>query len=329
MPEQQLMLPTLGGAALIVSGAPVRTLAAPLRAYLTSGTVFRGPRARRDFSLLAMVAFPRLFAGDLDGDGNVDLAATIEDELVWTGRDGKVTRQQLPLRSAEQRRTGDGLIDTQLYDLTGDGVLDAAVTFQVGGANSMRTSWRVLAGPFTENPRQLATIKHAGLAAPLLIDDVDLDGRIEIIEPLVDVGLVAMGRALVTGSIPVQYRVHRFVDGKHSESKPLEIAHTVDFSRATNLAGHPPLLGGDFDGDGRADLVVLATASEMTIYRGQASDLPFADEPALKVRVPLTQQAVSLRRGQRGPAAVAFVDTSENRARVTVVQVISDRAAVR
>lgn len=329
MPPRQVVLPTLGGATLLVPGAPAQPLSAPLRAYLTSGTVFRGPRARRDFSLLAMVAFPRLFAGDLNGDGAPELAATIEDELALFGPDGKATRQQLPLRTAEQRRQGDGLVDTQLCDLTGDGILDAAIAFQRGGSNSMRTTWRVLAGPLAGSPRPLATIERSGLAAPLLIDDVDLDGKLELVEPLVDVGLVAMGKALVTGSIPIQYRVHRFVDGKHSASRPLEIAHAIDFSRATNLAGHPPLLGADFDGDGRGDLVVLATASEVSIHRGVTAELPFAGDPAIKAKVPSTQQAVSLRRGQRGPAAVALISERDGAALITVVVFSAAPAAVR
>jgi len=329
MPPRQAVLPTLGGATLIGPGTNVQSLNAPLRAYLTSGTAFRGPRARRDFSLLAMVAFPRFFYGDLDGDGSSELAATIEDELAVFGRDGQATRQQLALRTAEQRRLGDGLVDTQLFDLTGDGVLDAAIAFQRGGSNSMRTTWRVLAGPLAGSPRPLATTERTGLAAPLLIDDIDLDGKLELIEPLVDVGLVAMGRALVTGGVPIQYRVHRFVDGKHSESRPLEITHAIDFSRATNLAGRPPLLGGDFDGDGRGDLVVLATASEVTIYRGVAGELPFSGDPAFKATVPSTQQAVSLRRGQRGPAAVVFVSERDGAALITAVVFSSKPEAVR
>ncbi|MBN2359654.1 MAG: hypothetical protein JXR83_09365 [Deltaproteobacteria bacterium] len=329
MPPRQLLVPTLGGAALVAPGAPPRSLDAPLRAYLTSGTTFRGPRARRDFSLLAMVAFARPFAGDLDGDGGVDLATAIEDELTWTGRDGRSGHLVLPLRSAEQRRSNDGLIDTRLCDLTGDGVLDAVVTYQRGGSNSMRTSWRVLAGPLAGAPRTLATIERQGLAAPLLIDDVDLDGRPEIVEPLVDVSLVAMGKALVTGSIPIQYRVHRFADGKHSASAPLEIAHAIDFSRATNLAGHPPLLGGDFDGDGRGDLVALATADELTIHRGVAGDPPFASRPTLRASVPSTHQAVSLRRGRSGAAALVFVSERDGGALLTVVQIKGERAGVR
>ncbi len=325
------LLPTLGGAVVVSPGAPPRELRVPTRVHMASGLTFRGPRARRDLSLLTLLVHPRFFVGDLDGDGKPDLAAAVEEQLGIYPSAGESQTLVLGLRGIKQRREREGLVDTRLVELTGDGVLDAVVTFQRGGSDTMKTSWRVFAGPLIgkRRGRILATVERPGLAAPLLFADVDLDGQVEVVEPLVDTGILAMGKALITGDVPVAYRVHRFAGGQHRTSEPLDIDQEVDFGRGTNLAGHPPLLGADLDGDGRGDLVALGSATQLALHPGRDGALPFAEDPSVEVDVPATERAVLLRQGRQGPPVVLLLDEKDGAARITAVVFSAEKRAAR
>jgi len=315
------VIPTLRGVALLSADGAPRALEVPRRAYLTSGETYRGPRARRDFSLMSTLVHPRVFAGDLDGKGGSDLAFAVEEELGLLVGDSPLQSLRLPIRSEAQRAAREGTVETQLADLTGDGVLDALVSWQRGGSDKMRTTWKVFSGPLSTTERStIARVTRSGLGTPLMIADVDLDGALELAEPLVDTGVLSMGKALVTGSIGVAYRVHRLRGGRHQHSPALKIAHAIDFSRSTNLAGHPPLLGGDFDGDGRGDFIALGHASEVALHLGIEGKLPFRRGPLLTVAVPSTKRAASLRRGRSGPPVVLLLDERGGDAIVTAVR---------
>lgn len=319
-PGGQLVVPTLTGYRRVEEGQARPLAPLPHRSYLTSGRGFRGPRARRDFALMATMLHPRLFAGEVDGDGQPDLVATIEEELALYLRD-RVVQRSLDARALEARQQREGMVDIQLVELTGDGLLDAVATFQRGGSGDLRTSWSVFPGPLVDRARvRLSGGDRLGLAAPLLRVDVDLDGVEEILEPHAETGLVAMGRALVTGHLAIAYRLHRFVGG-HQESPPFTLEHDIDFGRTTNLAGQPPLLGADFDGDRRVDLVHLGRARQVEIYLGRNGATPFSSTAALTLQVPTTERAVTLRRADHGPPALLFLDEQAAQAQLTILTV--------
>ncbi|MFH1808722.1 MAG: hypothetical protein ABIJ09_08250 [Pseudomonadota bacterium] len=318
-----VLLPSLAGVLAVDAPGEVRSLSVPTRTHMASGLVFRGPRARRDFSLMTVLVHPRAFAGDLDGDGQRDLGFAIEEDLALYVGGAPVRTLRLPVRSPAELASDEGIVDTRLVDLTGDRVLDAVVTFQRGGSDTMRTSWKVFAGPLIGRTpgTTLASIDRKGLAAPLLVHDVDLDGILDVVEPQVDTGILAMGKALVTGRILVSYRVHRFAGGRHVEGAPLDLDAEVDFGRSTQMAGHPPLFGLDLNDDGRGDLVDLSASTMLSIHLGQKSDPPFAKASALDVQVPSSDSAVSLRSGRQGPPLVLLLDERDGSARLTLVRI--------
>ncbi len=111
-----------------------------------------------------------LAAGDLDGDGLVDLViATASDVILWKpGRGQGVFLASRPLRVAGTS------VDVEVADLDGDGHLDI-VTACLGAASTVH--WGDGAGGFPER-LDLAT---PGISQAVLVEDLDSDGRPDVV----------------------------------------------------------------------------------------------------------------------------------------------------
>lgn len=321
----RLLVPGLGRAQLLRQDGSLIALQLPQQVHMLSGERYRGPRARRDLSLLTMLIAPRQYAGALQAAQHVDIAASLEDRLVvFLAADLDKASAAASLRpsfemlvgprSRAQRHKHQGLVDIQLADLTGDDILDAVVSYQRGASRDMRSRWQVLAGPFTatHKPRILMDQSFAGLAAPLLLTDLDSDGRQEVLEPHIDTGIVAMGKALITGTVPVSYRAHSFVNQRPSSSHSWTHDQAVDLSDSSSIAGALPIVDADFDGDGQCEFVVVDKAQGLQIYPGQAAPDLFAKKPAVSHDAASTRWAVSLRHGRQGAAVILLLHNEQD-----------------
>ncbi len=172
--------------------------------------------------------------GDLDGDGDIDLAVASEwdDEVVTLSNDGSggfVDPLVLPM--------GDDLQDVELVDLDGDGVLDVVVA----SAHSSEVWWRAGdgAGGFG-SAVGLATLRTVGSEgerpSDVLAADVNGDGVLDLLTANQDTDDVSLLVGLGGGAF-----------------LPADIVPAVFAGAPANPIA---LDAGDLNGDGTLDLVI-------------------------------------------------------------------------
>ncbi len=289
------------------------TVAMRPRAYHQSGDEFRGPRARRDFAVLTMLVMPRLLSMDADHDGDDDLYQVVEDTVALYLRDGgklsatPVMRRAFNVRTPTDRARRNAVMDVMLGDLTGDGLPDAVVTKLTGGMTSLKTESRLYVGqgPRGFAPDAVGTRKHDGYATPLGLFDVDGDGRMEVLEPVIRTSPLSVAGMLVKQRVDVELRVLRSDGTSLKEGGSMAVPFALDTAGA-GVRGGLPLLGQDVDGDGRSDMVNLGSGDKVEVLRGVARDPPFEEDPAWAGKAPSTVRGEWYVPWPKGPASVVL-----------------------
>lgn len=263
------------------------------RSYYSTG----GPGGGRSsgpgsgFSFQATTSIPHLSFVEATGDARVDLVTHRDDlfELHPGTADGcfsrsAVRRQQLRVRSAEEQRRGEASVSARVKDLDGDGIADVALTKVSGGLTNLRTEIRLhrgrAGGGFEARPVQV--FQASGFGAFARFQDIDGDGRMEMVQPRAEVSIIGMTRVLLSSSFTVDVLIRRSSDrpGQVFTENPVQTLRTtfgLDFGSASGLLGSAPLFGHDFDGDGRLDLMLSKGKSEMGLHRGRTGPKPFED----------------------------------------------------
>ncbi len=316
-----LMIPGVGHSELLRADMSTITLQTAAQVFMINGDRYRGPRARRDISLMTMLISPRQQAGHLQGAQSWDLSASLEDQLLIFSQQSirkasASTRIKpdnsvvLGPRTAKQRRQHRGLVDIQLRDFNGDGIDDALLRFQDGQSSDIRTHWQIIAGPLQNisQAKVLADERFDGLVSPLLPVDLDGNGAFALLEGRVDTGIMDLGKALVTGHVVVSYRLHRFAHGRQLRSARWSRKQSLKLRGSAKITALPPLLNADYDDDGLIDFVALGQNKRLQIFAGQRGAQPFADEASLDKKIPAARQVISLRRGQKGAKVIAICE---------------------
>jgi hypothetical protein len=258
---------------------------------------FRGPRLRRDYSVLTQLAFPVFQSLDADNDGDDDCFAMIEDRIwLFERQNGllntsAVSFRDFNLRTSDEWREDKNRLQIHLADMTGDGLPDAVTVKNSGRIQKMQTETRVYKGQgrkgFASAPLDIRKVD--GYGTPEGVFDVNGDGKVEILEPVMELNPMAIARFLLTRSIEMQFRSLRIVNGKFSLGEPLGINFKVD-PGGTGVKGALPLLGQDISGDGISDRVDLGEGEEVLVFLGKAGDPVFKEEPYFTAKVASTQR---------------------------------------
>jgi hypothetical protein len=176
-------------------------------------------------------AGPRaIAAGDIDGDGDVDLAAVSEtaDAVVWYGNDGTPADGEW-FRHRTDSGESDGPRDVALADLDRDSDLDILVSAYVGDS----ALWFENDGTFAGwTPR---TITTCGGARNIAAGDFDRDGDPDVLVSCFDDDTVKLQRS--------------------NGASPPDITTTV--STLTGANGARTVLAADLDRDGDLDAAVV------------------------------------------------------------------------
>ncbi len=257
-------------------------------------------------TVASSIAWPRVVVGDLDGDGRTDLA-TVSPDLIerrFQREDGSFPslpdqRLVLDIRDAnlmpdQKRGSVPSRNPLDFPDLDGDGVLDLVI-------NEMRTGTvKVFRGRrdlrLTE-PTAVIRIRDWNLGARFA--DFDGDGWLDLAIPGTrEVGLAEGLRLVISRSLELSHQIHSATkDGLGFEPQPRrELRHSiplgVDASASENSeAGfsiRPSLLvsyTGDYDGDGRGDLLVLESNDEISLYRSRGEGF-WSNEATDRVAIP-------------------------------------------
>ena len=277
-PEPWLILPMPGELIALTTDGEIRArLEVPTRAnYLVPprpGPVFV------ESELQVFLDVPILAAGDIDGDGRIDLAASSRHDVrIFLRReDGSYPRApdqliELGLVSEQDHLRGSGAVRVQLVDLNDDGLLDAVIS-EVSGAltdANTRTTVHVNRGSGwnLDEPDQVLEAKKAWTADQ--ISDLDGDGVPELLRLRIPVTVFEVIEMLVTQAIDVQVTIHKIDEtGAFAEEpwvkRKLDIPFSFDTGRPR---GFIPTVNADLNGDGVRDFLSSGKGDRIEVYLG-------------------------------------------------------------
>jgi hypothetical protein len=223
--------------------------------------------------------FPTLHAGDVDGDGRVDLVSATRHYLrVYLrhedGTYGSEPDRVIPVGLVNERDQirGSGGVAVQARDFDADGKLDLLVTHVSGTLTDART-WTGIylnrdGGWDLAHPDRTFT-SDATLGSDNLVD-LDGDGLPELIRGGVPFSVFEFIEALVTRAVDAKVDVYRS-DPEHGfQDEPwrkikLDIPLSFDTFRT---AGFLPNVNLDVNGDGQRDLLLSGGGDQLEIYLG-------------------------------------------------------------
>lgn len=223
--------------------------------------------------------FPRIDVGDVDGDGRPDLVASNRFEIrvflqrpdaSFTGRPdrrlavGRITEDDL-IR-------GSGLVRVRAEDFDGDARADLVVTYTAGGlleARSRTTLHRNRAGSWDlASPDQEIRCDGCFVSYDLL--DLQGDGRLELLEARVPLGILHLVETLLTRSVDVEVRIfERGAKLPFAADPWLSAAIDLGFRFETfEPRGFYPTLRADWNGDGTLDRLGAGDGEAIEIHLG-------------------------------------------------------------
>ena len=264
--EISAVLPDVSGLRFVplTREAPAQTLALPFSAIY--GDLQPLSPVREGFFRMEL-RWPSLASADDDGDGSLDLIATTRYALtsfrgVGAGFAPKPQRvRRFPAFTFEEERRADtNLLLTSVADLDGDGDADLVAHRTTGMLTGSRAETRIHVNPGGgADPlgASVGTLTVEGGVAGADLEDLDGDGRPELVQTVLPFGMAQLARILVRSQAELELRVYGFERGRLATPTLRwsdEVSLPFDFktSRITTLF---PKYEGDFNGDGRRELV--------------------------------------------------------------------------
>ncbi|MBI4881015.1 MAG: VCBS repeat-containing protein [Planctomycetes bacterium] len=229
------------------------------------------------------VAMPRVFSGDLDGDGRNEVL-TFDGRAVaayeqprapggtWSRRFSKVLYDATPSLREEILSSRS----VRFSDLDGRGQSCLLVVRALDGEVDF------LDGAALENRR---TLRFEGWVLPPKLIDLDGDGRTDLLVPTIEeVDHLKLMRIFVARSLRMSYSIFRNREGVRYARTPDEVREITFPLDYASLGGGFSVANqmiytfdGDFDGDGVKDFLVKRSPAELAVHRG-GGDASFARE---------------------------------------------------
>ena len=262
----------------------------------------RENRLIRDYALQLIYRLPQIGVWDFNGDGRADLIASWQDHVAVYLPERHRPLPQEPsqtfhfnLRTEQERTLRLVQISPPLIeDLDGDGRADLILTKMTGRLTDRRLVTSVYLNRAGNLPAQPdVRIEHDGFATTLLTKDLNGDGKHDLLFPLVKISVRNLIRNLLTDRADVSLLVHLYRDQGIYANTPdwmRSFSYQIDLSDGVVLQGRWPNIDGDFDGDGKADLLVAGN-DEVAVYLATPGTL-FARDPTARVAVKTSSHVI-------------------------------------
>lgn len=331
--RQALLVPGLGSLTVMSTAGDT---VAELPVNGPSRVTVRGPRARlpgQATNFTTSFWFPDVKVLDANADGLADIVLSLEDNLtVFRQQAGfkfatapDVTRD-FAVRTASERSDGSVRVESDAADVDGDGVLDFVIRKQVnqGITSGSNTTYLYLAsgGALPAKATQKITTDGIGGSEALMLD-VTGDARPDLLMPSIHIGVWAVIRILTSKTLKVQFQLHPFVPATKTFSPTPTGAKELNFS--VSLSGRRDIqaldIRGDYNGDGKRDLVFGSGENELSIYTGDnTADLVTDDAvESIKVFSRGDSQAVDLSAKGRDDIILTYPQSPGHRQEIVVL----------
>lgn len=276
------LVPTLGGLAHVpFAASPMQILPFPLVTDYLAGDDDAGVRPGM---LEARIGWPEVARGDDDGDGRADLLAFSRyDFAVFrtsaAGLPAVASRHATlrPFTAEEELRPAATSASLFARDLDGDGLVDLVLhrTFGTLLRSDATTSfWRNGGHGADPTAPPDARIAGTGGFGSVFLEDLDGDGRSEVFQLFVPFSVVQLVRTLLTGTVQARVSLYRLegpaiAGATETFEDTLTVALDADRGR---VAGILPNLRGDWNGDGRRDLLHGESLQRISIRFGERGE---------------------------------------------------------
>ena len=282
-----LSLLTFAGPGRLTPTARIEVLPG-LRVYHRGG----GSNLRRDVPVSFRYDFPVVTPGEYNGDAKPDLFIRTEERLAVSVQVAKGDyRRPVVVREISRPFEEDDGDDVEvlfgLADFNGDGLTDVSEAWWKGtGLTGTRAEIRLFlggAGGFGGRPDQVIEVEDA-LPSLLLFEDLDGDGRDEMIVPTMELGLMSFVRILTSGMLRIKARIFDDDPAGVFEDEPRyvhQVSARIDLSGQRNLASGY----GDFNHDGKLDFVFGTRRDEVSVFEGMGGrgNLMFSRKPVVRL----------------------------------------------
>ncbi len=312
--NKELVLPTLAGPALVRAGAEAQILASPAEVTYRLGSRAGGEinsflRDRYQSRVSTQHLTPDVFVEDFDGDGRLDISTLLGGKLRVFSQAVDGSFASAPSRTEERSvLTGDELSvgfsgeAMTFAQLDGDGMADLVV--MKWGSSEERTRMdRALyfsrpGGALPDEPDQI--VRSESVFPDFDIRDLNGDGRRDLVIPYFHFAPAQAVKVVTQNAVKLQFRLFLMrADGRYDQGEGKDFAkvdrrvalnYHLDIlklffgnsARPTGRIG--PLLdfGGDFNGDGFADLAADDGSNRLRIYWGN-DQARYSNSPDLEV----------------------------------------------